>query len=161
MALSQGGKTRALCRQTAATCCSRLLFGKGTWQRGLSTVCLLSIQSLSSASAVASAFCLRCHPCSDGSVMRRGDLPWSRHQEGYLLSVGTSALVFQFYREELEREQASRARVEQDLDEATQRLLMAQEEIRRLAAELDAQRKEQSKTGKCFSRGHSSLLACT
>ncbi|XP_069636519.1 coiled-coil domain-containing protein 30 isoform X9 [Haliaeetus albicilla] len=50
-----------------------------------------------------------------------------------------------FYREELEREQASRARVERDLDEATQRLLMAQEEIRRLTDELDAQRKEQSR----------------
>ncbi|KAM6336809.1 coiled-coil domain-containing protein 30 [Alca torda] len=59
----------------------------------------------------------------------------------------TGETMNQFYREELEREQASRARVEQDLDEATQRLLMAQEEIRRLAAELDAQRKQQSKTG--------------
>ncbi|XP_074416664.1 coiled-coil domain-containing protein 30 isoform X3 [Larus michahellis] len=59
----------------------------------------------------------------------------------------TGEAMNQFYREELEREQASRARVEQDLDEATQRLLMAREEIRRLAAELDAQRKEQSKTG--------------
>ncbi|XP_072739987.1 coiled-coil domain-containing protein 30 isoform X4 [Ciconia boyciana] len=49
------------------------------------------------------------------------------------------------YREELEREQASRARVEQDLDEATQRLITAQEEIRRLTDELDAQRKEQNK----------------
>ncbi|XP_074883734.1 coiled-coil domain-containing protein 30 isoform X3 [Buteo buteo] len=49
------------------------------------------------------------------------------------------------YREELEREQASRARVERDLDEATQRLLMAQEEIRRLTDELDAQTKEQSR----------------
>ncbi|XP_052647853.1 coiled-coil domain-containing protein 30 isoform X6 [Harpia harpyja] len=49
------------------------------------------------------------------------------------------------YREELEREQASRARVERDLDEATQRLLMAQDEIRRLTDELDAQRKEQSR----------------
>ncbi|XP_009281913.2 PREDICTED: coiled-coil domain-containing protein 30 [Aptenodytes forsteri] len=49
------------------------------------------------------------------------------------------------YRGELEREQASRARVERDLDEATQRLMMAQEEIRRLTDELDAQRKEQSK----------------
>ncbi|XP_014802397.1 PREDICTED: coiled-coil domain-containing protein 30 isoform X2 [Calidris pugnax] len=46
------------------------------------------------------------------------------------------------YREELEKEQASRARVEQDLVEATQRLLMAQEEIQRLAEEL-----EQSKIG--------------
>ncbi|KAM6116659.1 LOW QUALITY PROTEIN: uncharacterized protein FYN12_010816 [Phoenicopterus ruber ruber] len=55
------------------------------------------------------------------------------------------AAQLQFYREELEREQASRARAEQDLDEATQRLLMAQEEIRRLTDELDAQRKEQSK----------------
>ncbi|XP_075293500.1 uncharacterized protein LOC142363365 isoform X1 [Opisthocomus hoazin] len=52
----------------------------------------------------------------------------------------------QFYREELEREQASRTRVEQDLDEATQRLLMAQEEIQRLTDELDEQRrKEQSR----------------
>ncbi|KAM9270186.1 coiled-coil domain-containing protein 30 [Morus bassanus] len=49
------------------------------------------------------------------------------------------------YREELEREQASCARVEQDLDEATQRLMMAQEEIQRLTDELDTQRKEQSK----------------
>ncbi|XP_049654176.1 coiled-coil domain-containing protein 30 isoform X4 [Accipiter gentilis] len=49
------------------------------------------------------------------------------------------------YREELEREQTSRARVERDLDEATQKLLMAQEEIRRLTDELDAQRKEQSR----------------
>ncbi|KAM6371542.1 coiled-coil domain-containing protein 30 [Pluvialis apricaria] len=59
----------------------------------------------------------------------------------------TGETMDKFYREELEREQASRARVEQDLDEATQRLLMAQEEIRRLADELDAQRKEQSKIG--------------
>ncbi|GAB0198669.1 coiled-coil domain-containing protein 30 [Grus japonensis] len=50
----------------------------------------------------------------------------------------------QFYREELERERASRARVEQDLGEATQRLLMAQEEIRRLTDELDAQGREQN-----------------
>ncbi|XP_009705979.1 PREDICTED: coiled-coil domain-containing protein 30-like [Cariama cristata] len=55
------------------------------------------------------------------------------------------SLVFQFYREELEREQASRARLERDLDEATQRLMMAQEEIQRLTDELDAQRKEESK----------------
>uniref|UniRef100_A0A8B9PTX0 Coiled-coil domain-containing protein 30 n=1 Tax=Apteryx owenii TaxID=8824 RepID=A0A8B9PTX0_APTOW len=48
-------------------------------------------------------------------------------------------------RAELEREQALRARVEQDLDEATQRLQMAHEEIRRLTDELDVQRKEQSK----------------
>ncbi|XP_074748763.1 coiled-coil domain-containing protein 30 isoform X1 [Strix uralensis] len=49
------------------------------------------------------------------------------------------------YREELEREQASRAQIEQELDEATQRLLAAQEEIQRLTDELDAQRKEQNK----------------
>ncbi|XP_075577830.1 uncharacterized protein LOC142594977 [Pelecanus crispus] len=49
------------------------------------------------------------------------------------------------YREELEREQALCARIERDLDEATQRLMMAQEEIRRLADELGAQRKEQNK----------------
>ncbi|XP_065506010.1 coiled-coil domain-containing protein 30 isoform X2 [Caloenas nicobarica] len=48
------------------------------------------------------------------------------------------------YREELEREQAPRARCERDLDEAARRLLVAQEEIRRLLDELDAQRKEQS-----------------
>ncbi|OPJ86322.1 coiled-coil domain-containing protein 30 isoform B [Patagioenas fasciata monilis] len=51
------------------------------------------------------------------------------------------------YREELAREQASRARCERDLDEAAQRLLVAQEEIRRLLDELDAQREEQSKRG--------------
>lgn len=84
------------------------------------------------------------------------DLPWSHHwEEGCLVSVGTLALVFQSYREELEREQASRARVERDLDEATQRLMMAQEEIQRLTDELDAQRKEQSKIGKHFSCGQS------
>lgn len=79
------------------------------------------------------------------------------HVTGRVISftVGALALLLQFYREELEREQASRARVEQDLDEATQKLLMAQEEIRRLADELDAQKQEQSKTGKRFSRGHS------
>ncbi|XP_008936976.1 PREDICTED: coiled-coil domain-containing protein 30 [Merops nubicus] len=49
------------------------------------------------------------------------------------------------YREELEREQAARARAERDLDEATQKLLVAQEEIQRLTDELDTQRKEQSK----------------
>ncbi|KAM6241190.1 coiled-coil domain-containing protein 30 isoform 2-T2 [Porphyrio hochstetteri] len=54
------------------------------------------------------------------------------------------ATQLQFYREELEREQASRARVERDLGEAMQRLLMAQEEIQRLTDELDAQRKEQN-----------------
>ncbi|XP_064381728.1 coiled-coil domain-containing protein 30 isoform X3 [Dromaius novaehollandiae] len=47
-------------------------------------------------------------------------------------------------RAELEREQALRAGVERDLDEATQRLQMAHEEIQRLTDELDAQRKEQS-----------------
>ncbi|XP_068772021.1 coiled-coil domain-containing protein 30 isoform X4 [Struthio camelus] len=47
-------------------------------------------------------------------------------------------------RAELEREQALRARVERDLDEATQRLQMAHEEIQRLTDELDTQRKEQS-----------------
>ncbi|XP_042650337.1 coiled-coil domain-containing protein 30 isoform X4 [Tyto alba] len=57
----------------------------------------------------------------------------------------TGETINKFYKEELEREQASRARVEQDLDEATQRLLMAQEEIQRLTDELEAQRKEQSK----------------
>ncbi|KAM6046159.1 coiled-coil domain-containing protein 30 [Theristicus caerulescens] len=56
----------------------------------------------------------------------------------------TGETTHKSYREELEREQASRARVERDLDEATQRLMMAQEEIRRLTDELDAQRKEQS-----------------
>ncbi|XP_074780609.1 coiled-coil domain-containing protein 30 isoform X3 [Athene noctua] len=50
-----------------------------------------------------------------------------------------------FYREELEREQASRAQTEQELDEATQRLLAAQEEIQRLTDELNVQRKEQNK----------------
>ncbi|XP_074704016.1 coiled-coil domain-containing protein 30 isoform X2 [Strix aluco] len=49
------------------------------------------------------------------------------------------------YREELEREQASRAQIERELDEATQRLLAAQEEIQRLTDKLDAQRKEQNK----------------
>eukprot|EP00076_Gallus_gallus_P028857 XP_015152713.1 coiled-coil domain-containing protein 30 isoform X3 [Gallus gallus] len=56
-------------------------------------------------------------------------------------------LVFQPYREELERERASRVRVEQDLDEATQRLLMAHEEIQRLTDELAAQGREQSRVG--------------
>ncbi|XP_059685802.1 coiled-coil domain-containing protein 30 [Gavia stellata] len=48
-------------------------------------------------------------------------------------------------REELERERASCARVKRDPDEATQRLLMAQEETQRLTDELDAQRKEHGK----------------
>jgi len=88
--------------------------------------------------------------------VRRGDLPCARHREGYLVADGALALVFQFYREELEREQASRTRVEQDLDEATQRLLMAQEEIQRLTDELDEQRrKEQSRIGKHFPCGYS------
>ncbi|XP_062449399.1 coiled-coil domain-containing protein 30 isoform X5 [Rhea pennata] len=47
-------------------------------------------------------------------------------------------------RAELEREQALRARIQQDLNEATQRLQMAHREIQRLTDELDAQRKEQS-----------------
>ncbi|XP_031463820.1 coiled-coil domain-containing protein 30 [Phasianus colchicus] len=51
------------------------------------------------------------------------------------------------YRRELEREQASRVRVEQDLAEATQRLLMAHKEIQRLTDELAAQGKEQSRVG--------------
>ncbi|XP_064894240.1 coiled-coil domain-containing protein 30 isoform X2 [Columba livia] len=51
------------------------------------------------------------------------------------------------YREELARERASRARCKRDLDEATQRLLVAQEEIQRLLDELDVQREEQSKRG--------------
>ncbi|CAM9755265.1 unnamed protein product [Bubo scandiacus] len=55
------------------------------------------------------------------------------------------AAQLQSCREELEREQASRAQIEQELDEATQRLLAAQEEIQRLTDELDAQRKEQNK----------------
>ncbi|XP_009585475.1 PREDICTED: coiled-coil domain-containing protein 30-like, partial [Fulmarus glacialis] len=68
-----------------------------------------------------------------------------QHESTWLTGETTNKLVFQSYREELEREQASRAKVERDLDEATQRLMMAQEEIRRLTDELDAQRKEQSK----------------
>ncbi|XP_072210491.1 coiled-coil domain-containing protein 30 isoform X3 [Excalfactoria chinensis] len=56
-------------------------------------------------------------------------------------------LVFQPYKEELERERASRARIERDLAEATQRLLMAHEEIQRLKDELAAQGKEQSRVG--------------
>ncbi|XP_072210490.1 coiled-coil domain-containing protein 30 isoform X2 [Excalfactoria chinensis] len=51
------------------------------------------------------------------------------------------------YKEELERERASRARIERDLAEATQRLLMAHEEIQRLKDELAAQGKEQSRVG--------------
>ncbi|XP_075629511.1 coiled-coil domain-containing protein 30 isoform X4 [Balearica regulorum gibbericeps] len=65
-------------------------------------------------------------------------------QEQHELTRVTGETMNQFYREELERERASRARVEQDLGEAAQRLLMAQEEIRRLTDELDAQRKEQN-----------------
>ncbi|KAM6108882.1 LOW QUALITY PROTEIN: coiled-coil domain-containing protein 30 [Pterocles gutturalis] len=53
--------------------------------------------------------------------------------------------MIESYREELQREQASRARAERHLDEAAQRLLVAQEEIQQLTEELDAQRKEQSK----------------
>ncbi|XP_066838271.1 coiled-coil domain-containing protein 30 isoform X4 [Anser cygnoides] len=49
------------------------------------------------------------------------------------------------YREELEREQASRVRVERELAEATQKLLVAHKGIRRLTDELDTQKKEQSK----------------
>ncbi|KAM9256309.1 LOW QUALITY PROTEIN: coiled-coil domain-containing protein 30 [Cariama cristata] len=64
----------------------------------------------------------------------------------------TGETMNEFYREELEREQASRARLERDLDEATQRLMMAQEEIQRLTDELDAQRKEESKIGDFLSK---------
>lgn len=66
--------------------------------------------------------------------------------------------MFQPYREELERERASRVRVEQDLDEATQRLLMAHEEIQRLTDELAAQGREQSRIGKSSSCGCVPLL---
>lgn len=66
--------------------------------------------------------------------------------------------MFQPYREELERERASRVRVEQDLDEATQRLLMAHEEIQRLTDELAAQGREQSRVGKSSSCGCVPLL---
>ncbi|XP_056188089.1 coiled-coil domain-containing protein 30 isoform X2 [Falco biarmicus] len=66
-----------------------------------------------------------------------------QHHESMQL---TGEAMHKFYREELEREQAAHARVERDLDEATQRLMTAQEEIQRLTDELDAQRKEQSKT---------------
>ncbi|KAK2526695.1 Ccdc30 [Columba livia] len=51
------------------------------------------------------------------------------------------------YREELARERTSRARCKRDLDEAAQRLLVAQEEIQRLLDELNVQREEQSKRG--------------
>ncbi|XP_010294900.1 PREDICTED: coiled-coil domain-containing protein 30-like, partial [Phaethon lepturus] len=68
-----------------------------------------------------------------------------QHESTQLTGETRNKLVFQSYREELEREQASHARVERDLDEATQRLLMAQEEIRRLTDELDELRREQSK----------------
>lgn len=44
-------------------------------------------------------------------------------------------------REELEREQASRVRVERELAEATQKLLVAHKGIRRLTDELDTQKK--------------------
>ncbi|XP_015738111.1 coiled-coil domain-containing protein 30 isoform X3 [Coturnix japonica] len=57
------------------------------------------------------------------------------------------AAQLQPYREELERERASRVRVERDLAEATQSLLVAHEEIQRLKDELAAQGKEQSKVG--------------
>lgn len=61
--------------------------------------------------------------------------------------------MLQSYREELEREQASRVRVERELAEATQKLLVAHKGIRRLTDELDTQKKEQSKIRKCFSCG--------
>lgn len=70
------------------------------------------------------------------------------HCESHLTSIAALACVFQPYRKELERERASRVRVEQDLDEATQRLLMAHKEIQRLTDELAAQGKEQSRVGK-------------
>ncbi|XP_052547443.1 coiled-coil domain-containing protein 30 [Tympanuchus pallidicinctus] len=59
----------------------------------------------------------------------------------------TEDAVNEPYRKELERERASRVRAEQDLDEATQRLLMAHKEIQRLTEELAAQGKEQSRVG--------------
>ncbi|XP_026718469.1 coiled-coil domain-containing protein 30 isoform X4 [Athene cunicularia] len=65
-----------------------------------------------------------------------------QHHESMQL---TGEALNKFYREELEREQASHAQTEQELDEATQRLLAAQEEIQRLTDELNAQRKEQNK----------------
>lgn len=76
-------------------------------------------------------------------------LPW------FLISVGTLTLVLQFCRKELEGEPASPAGVVGDLDEAPQRLLVAQEDIQRVAEGLDAPSKEQSGAGKCCSGGHS------
>lgn len=80
------------------------------------------------------------------------------HQEGYLISTGALDCVLQSYREELEREQASHVRVERDLDEAMQKLLVVHKGIWRLTDELDTQRKEQSKIRQCFLCGCVPLL---
>lgn len=58
--------------------------------------------------------------------------------------------MLQSYREELEREQASHVRVERELAEAMQKLLVVHKGIWRLTDELDTQRKEQSKIRQCF-----------
>ena len=158
MALSQGGKSRALCRETATACCSAPAF----WHMSVvkRVIHCVSVSCLCSGFPEFTCFLFVLPPLfwQARSSAEGGPALWLRHREGYLLSVGALAPVFQSYREELEREQASRARVQQDLDEATQRLLMAQEEIRRLTDELDAQRKEQNKIGKCFSCGRVPLL---
>lgn len=63
--------------------------------------------------------------------------------------------MLQFCREELEGEPALPAGVVGDLDEAPQRLVVAQEDIQRVTEELEAPSKEQSGAGKRCSGGHS------
>ncbi|XP_074017532.1 coiled-coil domain-containing protein 30 [Numenius arquata] len=84
------------------------------------------------------------HPTLEDELQQQHEstqLPGETMTDEMRVSSGLQAvhisLVPRFYREELEREQASRARVERDLVEATQSLLMAQEEIQRLAEELE------------------------
>lgn len=158
MALSWGGKNRVLCRKTATACWSAPAFWHVSMVKRV--IHCVSVSCLCSGFPEFTCFLFVLPPLFWWARSSAEGAPalWLHCQEGYLISFGALAPVFQSYREELEREQTSRARVERDLDEATQKLLMAQEEIRRLTDELDAQRKEQSRIGKRFFCGCVPLL---
>lgn len=74
---------------------------------------------------------------------------------GFLISIGTLTLVFQFHREELEGKPALPAGVVGDLEDAPRRLVVSQEDIQRVAEGLDTPSREQNGAGKCYSGGHS------
>lgn len=95
---------------------------------------------------------MRKYTFSQWEQCRGGDKEFTT---GFLISIGTLTLVFQFHREELEGKPALPAGVVGDLEDAPPRLVVSQEDIQRVAEGLDTPSKEQSGTGKCYCGGHS------